>query len=88
MDGSLAVVVAPAGEAEELVPVAGVVDGLVEVVEVVGKGSSASFGNGSPGNNMKDASLASCFCFSKDVVPLGLMTPTICQLMHEPGAPQ
>ena len=55
---------------------------------VVVKGSSASSGHGCPGVSMKDESLANCFWFCRDVVALGLTTPTICQLIHDPVAPQ
>lgn len=56
-------------------------------VDVV-KGVSASFGQSSPGRSMKDELAAYCFCTSKETLALGLITPTICQSMHEPGAPQ
>lgn len=67
-----------------------VADGVLEVVEEedVVKGVSASLGKGSPGNNMKEELAANCFWISSETLALGLMTPTICQSMHDPGAPQ
>ena len=59
-----------------------------EVDEDVGNGVSASSGKGSPGNNMKEELAANCFWTSSETLALGLMTPTICQSMHDPGAPQ
>lgn len=66
-----------------------VADGALDVVEEdVVKGVSASLGKGSPGNNMKEELAANCFWISSETLALGLMTPTICQSMHDPGAPQ
>lgn len=59
----------------------------VEALVVV-KGSVASSGHGWPGVSMKVESLANCFWFTKEVVALGLITPTICQSIHDPLAPQ
>lgn len=61
--------------------------GAEEDVDVV-KGVSASFGQSSPGRSIKDELAAYSFCTSKETLALGLITPTICQSIHEPGAPQ
>ena len=71
--------------ADEL-PVAEAVEELVVVVVV--NGVSDSLGQSSPGRSIKDELAAYCFWTSKDTLALGLMTPTICQSIHDPGAPQ
>lgn len=49
----------------------------VEVEAEVVKGLSSSSGQASPGRSMKLEFLASSFCVTRDVLALGLMTPTI-----------
>lgn len=61
----------------ELVAAAAAAEVEVGAADAVVNGSSSSLGHGSPGSNMNVESLASCFCASKDVVALGLITPTI-----------
>ena len=45
--------------------------------DVVNGFPSSSDGHGSPGRSMNVESLASCFCVTRDVLALGLITPTI-----------
>ena len=65
--------VALAAVTELVAAAVGVDVGAAEVVN----GSSPSAGHGSPGRSIKVESLASSFCVCRDVVALGLITPTI-----------
>ena len=59
---------------------AGAEVGVLVAVEdgaMVVNGLASSAGQGSPGRSMKVESLASCFCVTRDVLALGLITPTI-----------
>lgn len=67
----------PAALAPNVELVVGAVALAVGADEVVTNGLSPSSGHGWPGNNMKVESLASCFWVTREVVALGLMTPTI-----------